>query len=209
MSSPRNNTIWLMSGSETPEGVRSIYNRVMALEKSDFPWILVNVCCSGSLNADYSNAILDILLNTTKPIKTQTLGVSMSFGILYSCLGEERWATDHTEWMHHSYALSLPQTSLEDIQKELKKLEKMEDKSRQYLKKQLGVVGYNRLMKDFKSGGNQDMYFESEAALHYNIIQNIGIIQPLTLQKDKKNGNTQKVQQKTGGTKGSNGRSKN
>lgn len=208
MSTPRNNAIWLMNGSETAEGVRSVYNKVMALENSSYPWILVNVCCNGSLNADYSNAILDILLNVSKPIKTQTMGTSMSFGILYSCLGEERWATENTEWMHHSYSLTLPQSSLEDIQKEVKKLEKQEDKSRQYLKKQLGVVGFNRLMKDFKSGGCQDLYFDSEVALQYNIIQKIGIIQPLTLQKDKKNGNSQKIQQKTSGTKSSNRRIK-
>jgi len=180
------NIIWLGNDCDSDAGLQRIYEQAMVLDKSDFPWILLNVSCNGSENANFSNGILDILQAMKKPLKTQTIGTSQSFGILLTAVGEERWCSPRTVFMHHSYAIPFErnfyeQSSLEELNTIVKDLVKLEGDSREFLQAQLGSVGYKKLMKDFNANNHKDLIFDAKKALSYNLVHKIGFLEPLVI----------------------------
>jgi ATP-dependent protease ClpP protease subunit len=174
------NILWLTDNIDSVEGFKAVYARFNALQADKkVPWILLNVCSEGSQNVTYSNAILSLLLSSEKPIKTQIMSGAESFGILLACVGEERKAWPHAEFMHHSYHIDLDHTSIEDMEVRLKSLKVAERKSLNFMRQQMGDAGYRAMMNDFKKAGCKDMYFSAEKAVEYNIVHEIGIIQPV------------------------------
>lgn len=172
------NIIWITEDVSTVEGFQDLFYRLHELQKEDkVPWILLNISCVGTENAYYANAALTLLQSATKPIKTQIITEAQSFGLIYACLGEERKAWPHAFFMHHSYQLVM-EASLEEAKKIVTKWEKEEKIALEFMKSQMGPSGYSAFITDFKKNSSQDMNFNSQKAVAYGIVQEIGIIEP-------------------------------
>lgn len=179
-SQQQDNIIWLTDNVDSLEGFKNFYYRFnqLILEKK-VPWILLNISCSGSSDSDYSQAILRMLMNSKKPIKTQVMVEAQSFGVLYACIGEERKAWPDAKFMHHSYQLDVEQTSLEELEKIVKETKKMEKETLTFMMKQMGEREFKTFISDFKRGNSEDMEFDAKKAVEYNIVHQIGFIEPL------------------------------
>lgn len=174
------NILWLTDNIDTLAGFQEIYARIIYLETSaKVPWILLNVACEGSEDSDFSAAILNMLQNCKKPIKTQVMTNAHSYGLLFACVGEDRVGWSNSGYMHHSFHTDIEHTSIEDVEVILKNLKKEERKCLAYMKEQMGQVGFNKMIRDFKKNSHKDMYFDVEKAVQYNIVNRVGSIEPI------------------------------
>jgi len=174
------NILWLTNNIDSLAGLQEIYSRIHELDHSPkVPWILLNICCEGSENSDYSHAVLNLLKNCKKPIKTQVMTSAQSFGLVFACVGEERVAWPDASFMHHSFHIDVEHSSIEELQVTIKDLKDSERKLLSFMKEQASVSGIKDMLADFKKNGHRDMYFDAEAAIRYNIVQRIGIIDPV------------------------------
>jgi len=181
-----NNIIWIADNSDSLEGFQAFYSRFNSLIKNPrIPWILVNLCSGCSSDASYSDAVLEMLINSPKPIKTQIITAAESFGILFACVGEERVAWPKARFMHHSFHLDFGgSVSLEKLQKELKSVETDEQAAMEYLRSRMGDESYSRFVKEFKKKNGADFYFDAKKAVEFNIVQSIGSIEPFYIEGD-------------------------
>jgi len=180
LKSKETNILWLSDNVDSLEGLQAVYSRFFSLQNNPkVPWILLNVCCDGSQDSRYSAAILTLLLSSTKPFKTQVMTSAVSYGLIFACVGAERVSWPDAEFMHHSFQLETPTMSLEDLDAILRRTKKSEKKSLDFMKKQMGDVSFRNFINDFKKNGSKDMDFDATKALEYNIVHEIGIIQPL------------------------------
>lgn len=176
----RSNILWISQNTDSLLGFKRIYNRLKFLENApEVEWVLLNICCYGSEDSDYSFAVLNLLRQCSKPIKTQVITHAHSFGLIFACIGEERVAWPDASFMHHSFHVSLQETSLEELNTTLNHLKKFEKKCTTFLKEQIGAPGFTKLMKEFKKHGAQDLYFEAQDAVMYNIVDSIGSLEPV------------------------------
>lgn len=174
------NILWLSDNIDTLEGFQTIYARFHALQNNPkVPWILLNVCCMGSEDAQFSSAIVTLLQSSKKEIKTQVVTAAQSFGVIFACLGSERVAWPDAEFMHHSFHLSHEHVSLEDLESMLKTYKRAEKKTLDFMKKQMGDQHFKSFYSDFKKNACKDMEFNAIKAVEYNIVQEIGMIEPL------------------------------
>lgn len=180
IKSKDNNILWLSDNVDSLEGLQSIYSRFFQLHNNPkIPWILLNICCHGSEDSRYSSAVLALLLSSTKPIKTQVMTSAESYGLIFACVGEERVAWPDAEFMHHSFQIETPQVSIEDLDSMLRRLKRSEKKTLDFMKKQMGETGFKNFITEFKKNGSKDMDFDAVKAVEYNIVHEIGIIDPL------------------------------
>lgn len=174
-----NNILWLADNTDSIEGVQKLYSRFHYLQNDKrVPWILLNICCDGTENAEYSAVILHMLKTSKKPIKTQVLSAAKSFGILFACVGEERKAWPEAQFMHHSYQLQIESASLEDLEATVNKVKNEEKYATGFMKQQMGERPFKALMSDFKKIGYKDLEFNAAKAVEYNIVHGIGVIEP-------------------------------
>lgn len=184
MNKPLNtNILWVTNNTDSASGVEAFYTRMMSLcNDEDFPWLLLNVSCPGSQDTTCSDAILDMLIECPKPIKTQVISHAQSYGILYACVGQERVAWPRADFMHHSIHVAYADAmSLEKMKKDLEETTKIEKECRDFMQKQMGDAGFKKLMKVFKKNNFADYNFDSEKAVEYGIVHKIGKIEPIII----------------------------
>lgn len=175
------NILWLAENVDTLAGFQEVYSRVKELELNPkVPWILLNICCEGSEDSEFSSAILSLLRQCKKPIKTQVMTCAHSFGLVFACVGSERVAWPDASFMHHSFHVDLEHTSLEELDITVKVLKNSEKKLLNFMKEQASVSGIKDMLADFKKNAHRDMYFDAETAVRYNIVHSIGFIEPIS-----------------------------
>lgn len=177
----KTNVVWITDNTDTVTGIQGLYNKILELEHDpDFPWILLNISCPGSLNTHCSDAVLDILTSCSKPIKTQVVSHAESFGVIFACVGTERVAWPKAQFMHHSIHLEYGTgASVEQIKKDIKDYGAEEKKYQDFMKAQMGEVGIKKLMRAFKKNSYNDYVFDSEKAVEYGLVHRIGKIDPI------------------------------
>lgn len=175
-----NNILWLADNVDTLEGFQAVYARFHALQNNPkVPWILLNVCCSGSEDASFSSAIVSLLMSSKKEIRTQVITAAQSYGVIFACIGSERKAWPDAEFMHHSFHLSHEHVSIEELDEQLKQYKKAEKKTLDFMKKQMGDLPFKNFYNDFKKNGCKDMDFNANKAVEYNVVHEIGMIEPV------------------------------
>jgi ATP-dependent protease ClpP protease subunit len=181
----KTNILWATNNTDSVNGVQEFYTRLMDLCTDDeIPWILFNISCQGSNDTTCSDAVLNMLTDCPKPIKTQVISHAQSYGVLYSCVGEERVAWPKANFMHHSiHVVYQDATSIERMKKDLAETSKIEKQSQEFMKKQMGEEGFKKLMKDFKKNSCQDYEFTAEQAVAYGLVHKIGKLEPLIIKK--------------------------
>lgn len=185
----KDNVVWLSDNADTLEGFQKLYQQCLLLKQDPrVEWVLININSKGTNDSIFSDAVCQALKNIEKPLVTQIMTMAFSYGILFACLGGERYGWPKSQYMHHTYRYIYEhetEASLSRLREDYRSVKNSEQEAIKDMQAHIGKNGVKKLLRDFKKKQGGDYYFGAEQALDYNIITKIGHIEPVVFETEE------------------------